>query len=92
MTNLTNEQIEQILEGHGVRSGSLGSVVVDCDNDPIEYTDEYSTYNLNLLREILSLRQEVGRIEEELSLAIEIIEDSGIDYNEVVEAKEQDHE
>lgn len=42
---------------------------------------------LNDLRTILSQQQEIEELKEELSTAIEIIEDSGIDYDEVVEAK-----
>ena len=36
--------------------------------------------------EIESLKKQVKDLEEELSMCIEIIEDSGVDYDEVVEA------
>ena len=57
-----------------------------------ETSDIEGCHNLNDLRTILAQQQEIEELKEELSTAIEIIEDSGIDYNEVVEAKGESDE
>lgn len=67
------EQVKQVLEGAGVKRGNLGSVIVDCDGDAIEYTDEYAVHNLNDFATILAQHEELERLRD----AINKINDAG---------------
>lgn len=99
MTNLTTEEMQRIVDGapdgatHYDIDGEGYIQVTKLSNfNYIKGQRVDGCYlevdrNLNDLRTILAKQQEIERLKEELSTAIEIIEDSGIDYDEVAEAK-----
>lgn len=65
----------------------LGGFYVSLSNRWESYPIYAGIHLLSDFRTIIAQHEEIERLRDELSTAIEIIEDSGLDYDEVVEAK-----
>lgn len=107
MTNLTTEEMQRIVDGApegathvdcDVDYYKINKEVTEIstpagnwlESDCLQFCSDI--IRLSDLRTILAQQQEIEELKEELSTAIEIIEDSGIDYDEVIEAKGESDE